>query len=104
MSFGVGGGLTPWVQRLIIANVVIWILQLIMPALTGWMELVPSEVLTHPWTLLTYMFAHDPSGFSHIFFNMLSLYFFGPPIESRFGSDEFIKYYLICGFGGAALS
>lgn len=104
MSFGLGAGLTPWVQRLIIANVVIWILQLTVPGLTGILEFVPRFVLFRPWTPFTYMFAHDPSGFSHIFFNMLSLYFFGPPVEGRFGSSEFIKYYIICGLGGAALS
>src|SRR3954467_12423475 len=104
MSFGLGAGLTPWVQRLIIANVVIWILQLVMPGLTDFLSFVPALFLHRPWTVFTYMFAHDPNGFSHIFFNMLSLYFFGSPVEGRLGSREFIKYYILCGLGGAALS
>jgi hypothetical protein len=35
---------------------------------------------------------------------MLVLFFFGPPLESRWGSREFIKFYFICGLGGVALS
>lgn len=35
---------------------------------------------------------------------MLALFFFGPPLEERWGSREFIKFYLICGLGGALLS
>jgi hypothetical protein len=35
---------------------------------------------------------------------MLVLFFFGPPLESRWGGTEFIKFYLICGLGGVALS
>ena len=48
------------------------------------------------------MFAHG--GFWHIAMNMLALFFFGPPLEARWGSREFLKYYLICGLGGAVLS
>ncbi len=32
---------------------------------------------------------------------MLMLFFFGPPLEERWGGKEFIKYYTICGVGGA---
>ncbi len=42
--------------------------------------------------------------FMHLFGNMLVLFFFGPPLESKWGSDEFIKYYMICGMGGVFLS
>lgn len=103
MSFGFGAGFTPWVQRLIIANAVMFVLQTVIgPRFTAMLEFVPSEVMYRPWTLVTYMFAHG--GFGHIFFNMLGLFFFGPPLESRWGSNEFIKYYMLCGLGGAALS
>lgn len=102
MAFGFGAGFTPWVKRLIIANFVVFALQYIMPGLTDWIQFVPSQVMYRPWTIVTYMFAHG--GFSHIFFNMLGLFFFGPPLEGRWGSSEFIKYYFICGLGGAALS
>jgi hypothetical protein len=52
--------------------------------------------------MFTYMFVHG--GFGHLFFNMLALFFFGPPLESRWGGREFFQYYLICGFGGVLLS
>lgn len=101
-SFSFGYGLTPWVQRLLIINGLVFLGQYLQPYLTSYMAFVPSAVLVRPWTLLTYMFAHG--GFMHLFFNMLGLFFFGPPLEARWGSSEFIKFYLICGLGGAALS
>ena len=42
--------------------------------------------------------------FWHLLVNMVVLFFFGPPLESRWGSREFVKYYFICGLGGVALS
>lgn len=102
-SYSFGFGLTPWVKRLIILNGVLFLLQIsTQHQLTLYMQFVPSRILLQPWTLLTYMFAHG--SFWHLFFNMLGLFFFGPPLEARWGSSEFIKYYLICGLGGAALS
>jgi membrane associated rhomboid family serine protease len=103
-SFSFGYGLTPWVKRLIIANTVIWLVTYIggVIQLRDLMAFTPEAVLVKPWTLLTYMFAHG--GFMHLFFNMLGLFFFGPPLEARWGSREFLKFYLICGLGGAALS
>lgn len=42
---------------------------------------------------LTYGFAHDPNGLTHLLFNMLALFFFGPPIERRLGKREFTFFY-----------
>lgn len=98
-----GFGLTPWVQRLLIANGAVFVLQLATQhQLTEQLMFVPAYTLLRPWTILTYMFAHG--DFMHLLFNMLGLFFFGPPLEARWGSREFLKYYLICGLGGAALS
>ena len=47
------------------------------------------------WQFVTYMFGHW--GFSHIFFNMLGLFFFGFPLERRMGSKEFLVFYFFCG-------
>lgn len=46
------------------------------------------------WQFLTAGFVHAPA-LNHIFFNMLGLYFFGKPLEERYGSREFLRFYLI---------
>ena len=51
-------------------------------------------VLTHPWTLVTYAFLHDPSGLSHVAFNMLFLWIFGRAVEDRLGSVWFAVFYI----------
>jgi len=94
--------MTPWVKRLLIANVGVFLLQLAYPELTSLLEFVPARVLSAPWTPLTYMFIHG--GFWHILFNMIVLYFFGPRVEERLGSNRFITLYLISGLTGALFS
>ena len=98
-----GSSLTPWVKRLLIANVVVFFITMVnQDFFFRWFAFAPSQVLTHPWGALTYMFLHG--DLMHLFVNMLVLFFFGPPLEARWGSTEFIKYYFICGLGGVALS
>ncbi|HUS06461.1 MAG TPA: rhomboid family intramembrane serine protease [Bryobacteraceae bacterium] len=64
-------------------------------------SLIPGEVLHHLaiWQLATYMFLHDPNGFSHILFNMLTLWMFGADLERGWGTRKFLKYYFLCGIG-----
>ena len=51
------------------------------------------------WQLLTYGFAHaslgTSTGMMHIAFNMLTLFFLGRAVEQRYGSQEFIRIYLV---------
>ncbi len=97
--------LTPWVKRLLIANAAIFLLMWISGGASlfvEWFAFQPSRILTRPWGALTYMFLH--AGFWHVFINMLMLFFFGLPLERRWGSREFMRYYLLCGLGGVALS
>jgi len=93
---------TPWVQRFLIANVLIFFVQQTMPGLDRSLVLVPALLLARPWTLVTYMFLH--AGFTHILFNMLGLYFFGPRVEQRIGSSRFFALYMISGITGGLLS
>lgn len=51
------------------------------------------------WQLVTYMFLHDPGGFSHILFNMLALWMFGMDLERTWGTRQFLRYYFLCGVG-----
>jgi len=100
-----GFTLTPWVKRLLIANTAVGAVQLLasVSGYGGLLERVlafrPVDFLSQPWTPLTYMFAHG--DFWHYFFNMLVLFFFGPPLEERWGSPDFLKFYLVAGLGGA---
>ena len=94
--------MTPWVLRLLVANVLMFFVQYTAPGATSLLVFYPSEVLVHPWTLVSYMFLHG--GFGHIFFNMLALYFFGPPVEQRMGGNRFLTLYFISGIVGALFS
>ena len=94
--------MTQWVQRIIIANVVMYFLQQTSPAVTPMLEFVPALIIARPWTIVTYMFLH--AGLAHILFNMLALYFFGPRVEQRLGPERFFVLYMVSGTFGALLS
>lgn len=94
--------MTPWVTRLLFANAAIYLLQMSLPAITSQLALVPILGLVRPWTFVTYMFLHG--GLGHIFFNMLSLFFFGPRLEERLGSRQFLWLYFVSGISGGLLS
>ena len=95
-------GMTPWVTRIVFANVAIYILIPFGSRLFGDLVLVPALVLTRPWTPVTYMFLHG--SFMHLLFNMLILFFLGPRLESRLQGRNFLGLYLLSGIFGAALS
>ena len=54
-----------------------------------------------PFQIITHMFMH--AGFLHIFFNMYALWLFGQILEKVWGGKRFLIYYLITGFGAAAI-
>lgn len=54
------------------------------------------------YRLVTAMFLHQQ--IPHIAFNMLSLWWLGPPLEAALGRLRFTALYLISGLGGSALS
>jgi membrane associated rhomboid family serine protease len=93
---------TPWVRRLLFANVVVFFVQMMAPGIVSPFVFVPVLILIRPWTIVTYMFLHG--GFAHIFFNMLALYFFGPRVEVQLGSRRFAILYFLGGICGALLS
>jgi membrane associated rhomboid family serine protease len=79
-------------------NLLIFIFTLIKPVETDTLlGLTPAFVSQHPWTLISSMFVHD--GFSHIFFNMLTFYFFGSFLLNLVGDWKFLLVY----FGGGLL-
>jgi membrane associated rhomboid family serine protease len=94
--------MTPWVTRLIIANVAMFIVSVASPAFADALAFVPAFILLRPWTLVTYMFLHG--GLWHILFNMLGLWFFGPRLEEELGGNRFLVLYFVSGLMGAFFS
>jgi membrane associated rhomboid family serine protease len=71
--------------------------------LVEWLS-VPSdtnELISKPWTLLTYMFMH--AGFIHLLFNVLGLYWFGKLFLQYLDGDKLLSVYLLGGLAGAFL-
>jgi membrane associated rhomboid family serine protease len=96
--------LTSAIKRLLIANGVVYALQMIFGSQFNLIfALHPALVFKKffIWQFGTYMFLHD--GFFHIFFNMLMLWMFGSDVERSWGSKEFLKYYFICGISAGLL-
>ncbi len=91
------------VERIIILNVVIFILTYLFNTLSflfqidgnfvmTWFSLKPDfELLLYrPWTIISYGFLH--AGFFHIVFNMMVLYYFGNLFLDFFNSKQFLTY------------
>ena len=57
------------------------------------------DILSKPWTLLTYMFTHI--DIMHILFNMLLLYWMGRIFIDMLNGKRFIAIYILGGISGA---
>lgn len=100
-----------WVKRIIITCTAIFLLQLILQRVFG-VDLRPVERLLalYPvlvmrgaiWQLVTYSLLH--AGFSHLFFNMLTLWFIGAYLEGDWGHRRFLECYLFCVIGAALVT
>ena len=98
------GGLTPAVQWLLVANVAIYFLQqtVVRPDdMVGIFAFTGVNAMQRWWTPITYQFVHGDIW--HILFNMIALWQFGPRVERLFGMSRFVRYYLVCGLGGALM-
>ncbi|MGM0432743.1 MAG: rhomboid family intramembrane serine protease, partial [Spirochaetota bacterium] len=83
---------------IIMINGGVFLLTMMNQNLLYYLSLVPGLVVHEQfvWQFFTYMFVH--SGFSHILFNMIGLFFFGTQVERSMGSREFLLFYLLTGF------
>ena len=54
-----------------------------------------------PHQLITHMFMH--ANFTHLFFNMFTLWMFGKTLENVWGGKRFLTYYVITGLGAALI-
>jgi len=108
--------LTSAVRLLLIINVAVflllWLVPLILSSETATQSCIDVFGL-YPvdwaapylpiWQFLTYGFLHDPGSPSHLFWNMLLLYFFGTMLEEVLGHRRFLTAYGIGLFVGAGL-
>ena len=88
--------LPPATRGLILANVVVFLVQLLAwDKMLGLFALWPlGSGLFHVWQLITYAFLHG--NLPHIFLNMFALFMFGSGLESYWGARRFLIYYFVC--------
>ncbi|MEO9513778.1 MAG: rhomboid family intramembrane serine protease [Flavobacteriaceae bacterium] len=87
-------------ERLIVLNVLVFILDGLSVALLGksvvaWFQLPKDfiEFFGQPWSIVTYSFFH--AGLGHIFWNMIMLYFAGRMFLNLFDVQRFINVYFL---------
>jgi len=91
------------VMPLIIANVVIFVLQIILgPNFIDAFILISNDIFTRPWILLTSMFLHG--GLDHLLFNMYALFLFGILLEQKIGTKKIAFTYFSAGIVASVFS
>ena len=90
-------------QKLIVVNVLVFIVNALLPFLFGWDKDVliqwfelPKDLgqfLTQPWSMVTYSFFHG--GIWHLFWNMIILYFSSRIFLNLFGGRKLINVYFL---------
>jgi membrane associated rhomboid family serine protease len=97
------GNLTPMVKNLLLINVGIFLIQYLLQVdFVGIFGLRYFFAETfRPYQIFTHMFIHG--GGWHLFTNMFALFIFGPTLERVWGSQRFLTFYLITGFGASLL-
>lgn len=99
----------PAIKNLIIINFIFWLASIILPKyanidIVDWLGLhYWLSDKFNPAQLITYMFLHDTSSFSHIFFNMFGLWMFGKNIEMFWGAKRFLIFYFVTGIGAGII-
>lgn len=92
--------ITDAVKMLIIANVAVFLLQIVFgPGLLIRLLGLNSQAVLHGmiWQPVTYMFLH--LDLIHLFFNMLILWMLGSEIEYSWGARSFLIFYFVTGIG-----
>src|ERR1035438_10715968 len=97
-----------WVKRIILTCTGIFLIQLILEnafhfnfrPVEELFALIPVFVMRGEiWQIVTYSLLH--ASFSHLFFNMLTLWFIGAYLERDWGPRRFLECYLFCVIGAA---
>lgn len=97
--------------KLIVINVIVYLLFNIVPWLAGLQStafsqyfVLPSDFvrfLQQPWSVVSYAFLH--SGFSHLLWNMVFLYVFSRFVLNLFSEKKFLAIYLLGAVAGGCL-
>ena len=107
-----GGGLgfgppftPPIVKKLLIANGIVFIAQLVSPSFTDYFGVIPRDFWQqgYLWQPFTYMWLHSTHFIGHILLNLFVLWMFGSQLAMAWGPKRFLRYYLICGVGAGFL-
>ncbi len=101
-----GQNIQPITKNLIIINVLFFLATFVFRTKGVDLSVIlgafyPESPNFKPWQVLTYMFMH--ADFTHILFNMFSLWMFGSVVEQTFGPKKFLILYFLAGFGGFIL-
>mmetsp|Transcript_9420 Transcript_9420/g.13990 ORF Transcript_9420/g.13990 Transcript_9420/m.13990 type:complete len:370 (+) Transcript_9420:39-1148(+) len=88
--------------KIVAANVAMFFVQVLSPAVTKWGANVPALIRYQPRRFLTPLFLHGT--LSHLAVNSYSLLNTGPAMERILGSKLFIATYLISGAAGNAMT
>jgi membrane associated rhomboid family serine protease len=93
------GGPKSMTVKLIIITVAVYVVQLVFRQPDGsnvvdTMFAMHESWFTRPWQLLTYGFLHSTRDMWHLLMNMFVLWMFGQRVEERYGSKEFLAFYL----------
>ena len=91
-------------MAIIYVCVVSFFLQFIIRGYVDFFWLFPTSpqyliLFTRPWTLITHIFLH--ASLTHLFFNMLVLFFFGRELERRVGNRVFWNVFFTSGIVAA---
>ena len=94
---------------LIALNVVIFILEIVIGEypitvnneIVRFLGLNTAQLSQQPWTIISSMFVHG--GFTHILFNMISLYFLGSFFLRAAGEKSFLAVFFLGGLAGNIL-
>lgn len=93
---------------LIALNLLIFIAELITGGgiaarspLISFLGLTPALLSKQPWTIISSMFVHG--SFTHILFNMISLYFLGSFLIRAVGEKSFLTVFFLGGLAGNIL-
>lgn len=93
-------------ERIIFINIFVFVFTFVFNAFSAlfgisgnfiidWFALSPyfNDLLFKPWTIISYGFMH--SGFFHILFNLIFLYYIGNLFLNFFNKKQFITYYFL---------